>query len=85
MLIFSQSYSYGKVLALDDIVQLTEKDECAYQEMIAHLSLCSIPSPKKVVLHFTALFIVNFYFFSTFVQFFLALYIYKVCVLLRET
>ncbi|KMZ72315.1 Spermidine synthase [Zostera marina] len=44
-----ESYSYGKVLALDDIVQLTEKDECAYQEMIAHLSLCSIPSPKKVL------------------------------------
>jgi hypothetical protein len=44
----SQSTSYGKVLVLDGIVQLTEKDECAYQEMIAHLPLCSIPSPKTV-------------------------------------
>lgn len=46
--IFLQSSAYGKVLVLDGIVQLTEKDECAYQEMITHLPLCSIPSPKKV-------------------------------------
>lgn len=44
-----KSASYGKVLVLDGIVQLTEKDECAYQEMIAHLPLCSIKSPKKVL------------------------------------
>jgi spermidine synthase len=37
------------VLVPDDIVQLTEKDECAYQEMIAHLPLCSILSPKTVI------------------------------------
>ncbi|XP_015934486.1 spermine synthase isoform X1 [Arachis duranensis] len=43
-----QSAAYGKVLVLDGIVQLTEKDECAYQEMIAHLPLCSIESPKNV-------------------------------------
>jgi hypothetical protein len=36
-------------VVLDGIVQLTEKDECAYQEMIAHLPLCSIPSPKTVI------------------------------------
>ncbi|XP_068659606.1 spermine synthase-like [Aristolochia californica] len=44
-----ESATYGKVLVLDGIVQLTEKDECAYQEMIAHLPLCSIPSPKTVL------------------------------------
>ncbi|KMT16059.1 hypothetical protein BVRB_3g052300 [Beta vulgaris subsp. vulgaris] len=44
-----QSSNYGKVLVLDGIVQLTEKDECAYQEMIAHLPLCSIVSPKNVL------------------------------------
>jgi len=43
-----QSSNYGKVLVLDGIVQLTDKDECAYQEMIAHLPLCSIESPKNV-------------------------------------
>lgn len=44
-----QSVTYGKVLVLDGVIQLSEKDECAYQEMIAHLPLCSIPSPKKVL------------------------------------
>ncbi|CAD6248326.1 unnamed protein product [Miscanthus lutarioriparius] len=46
VLVFESS-TYGKVLVLDGIVQLTDKDECAYQEMITHLPLCSIPSPKK--------------------------------------
>ncbi|KAL4325723.1 hypothetical protein GQ457_11G032840 [Hibiscus cannabinus] len=48
VLVFESS-SYGKVLVLDGIIQLTEKDECAYQEMITHLPLCSIPSPKTVL------------------------------------
>lgn len=43
-----QSSTYGKVLVLDGVIQLTERDECAYQEMIAHLPLSSIPNPKKV-------------------------------------
>lgn len=48
ILVFESS-AYGKVLVLDGIVQLSEKDECAYQEMIAHLPLCSIESPKRVL------------------------------------
>ncbi|KAI3792976.1 hypothetical protein L1987_35588 [Smallanthus sonchifolius] len=44
-----ESATYGKVLVLDGILQLTTKDECAYQEMIAHLPLCSIASPKNVL------------------------------------
>lgn len=44
-----QSSTYGKVLVLDGVIQLTERDECAYQEMICHLPLCSIPNPKKVL------------------------------------
>ncbi|XP_022921767.1 spermidine synthase 1-like [Cucurbita moschata] len=48
MLVF-QSAAYGKVFVLDGALQLTEKDECAYQEMITHLPLCSIPNPKKVL------------------------------------
>ncbi|PON59316.1 Spermidine/spermine synthase [Parasponia andersonii] len=43
------SSTYGKVLVLDGVIQLTERDECAYQEMITHLPLCSIPNPKKVL------------------------------------
>ncbi|KAH9316283.1 hypothetical protein KI387_024910 [Taxus chinensis] len=44
-----ESATYGKVLVLDGVIQLTERDECAYQEMITHLPLCSIPNPKKVL------------------------------------
>jgi len=36
------------VLVLDGVIQVTERDECAYQEMITHLPLCSIKDPKKV-------------------------------------
>ena len=43
-----QSSAHGKVLVLDGIVQLIDKDEFTYLEMIAHLPFCSIPSPKKV-------------------------------------
>ncbi|KAL4185514.1 hypothetical protein AMTRI_Chr10g6310 [Amborella trichopoda] len=34
------------------VIQFTERDECAYQEMIPHLPLCSIPNPKKVMVGF---------------------------------
>ncbi|XP_023536704.1 spermidine synthase 1-like [Cucurbita pepo subsp. pepo] len=44
-----QSSTYGKVLVLDGVIQLTERDECAYQETIAHLPLCSISNPTKVL------------------------------------
>jgi spermidine synthase len=40
--------AYGRVLILDNAIQITEKDECAYQEMIAHLNLFAHPNPKKV-------------------------------------
>ncbi|KAK1267923.1 hypothetical protein QJS04_geneDACA006478 [Acorus gramineus] len=48
-IIVFESTTYGKVLVLDGVIQLTERDECAYQEMITHLPLCSIPNPKKVL------------------------------------
>ncbi|KAE8710681.1 Spermidine synthase 1 [Hibiscus syriacus] len=45
-----QSSGYGKVFVLDGALQLTEKDEFSYQEMMTHLPLCSIPAPNKVLL-----------------------------------
>ncbi|KAJ4915944.1 spermidine synthase 1 [Raphanus sativus] len=42
-----QSVTYGKVLVLDGVIQLRERDECAYQEMITHLPLSSIPETKQ--------------------------------------
>ncbi|KAK7291644.1 hypothetical protein RIF29_06952 [Crotalaria pallida] len=49
LLVFESS-SHGKVAILDGYIQLTENDEFAYQEMLTHLALCSIPNPKKVLL-----------------------------------
>ncbi|KAJ3072368.1 hypothetical protein HK102_006249 [Quaeritorhiza haematococci] len=44
-----QSANHGNVLVLDGVIQCTERDEFAYQEMIAHLPLCAHPNPKKVL------------------------------------
>nr|BDZ85136.1 spermidine synthase-like protein [Selaginella moellendorffii] len=44
-----ESRSYGRVLVLDGVIQLSERDECSYQEMITHLPLCSISNPRKVL------------------------------------
>lgn len=49
ILIFD-SYSKGRVMVLDGAIQVTEHDEFAYQEMITHLPLFSIPNPKKVLI-----------------------------------
>lgn len=48
ILIF-QSKKYGRVLVLDGVVQCSERDEFAYQEMIAHLPLFAHPDPKSVL------------------------------------
>ena len=46
-----KSKTYGTVLVLDGVIQVTERDEFAYQEMIAHLPLfaCGV-APKKVLI-----------------------------------
>lgn len=48
LLVF-ESTDYGNVLVLDGAIQATERDEFAYQEMIAHLALNSHSAPKKVL------------------------------------
>lgn len=44
-----KSTDYGNVLVLDGVIQATERDEFAYQEMICHLPLMSHPNPKRVL------------------------------------
>ncbi|ODV97907.1 hypothetical protein PACTADRAFT_400 [Pachysolen tannophilus NRRL Y-2460] len=44
-----ESESYGNVLVLDGIVQCTERDEFAYQELISHIPLFSHPNPKRIL------------------------------------
>ncbi|CAH1954374.1 unnamed protein product [Acanthoscelides obtectus] len=49
ILIF-ESKNNGTVLALDGIIQCTQKDEFSYQEMITFLPLCAHPNPENVLI-----------------------------------
>jgi len=40
---------FGKMLILDDVVQLTERDEFFYHEMLTHVVLHAHPHPRKAV------------------------------------
>jgi spermidine synthase len=40
---------YGKMLILDEVVQITERDEFFYHEMLAHVAMHANPNPKKVI------------------------------------
>jgi spermidine synthase len=44
------SESFGRVLALDGVVQTTERDEFIYHEMLAHVPLFSHPAPRDVLI-----------------------------------
>lgn len=45
-----QSKTYGKVLVLDGVIQLTERDEFSYQEMITHIPINAHGSVKKILI-----------------------------------
>lgn len=49
LLIFKSPY-FGRVLALDGVVQLTERDEHFYHEMLAQVALHTHPSPCSVLI-----------------------------------
>jgi len=40
---------YGKVLILDNVVQLTERDASSYNEMMAHVPMMTHSNPKRVL------------------------------------
>jgi len=42
--------THGRALILDGVIQLTEKDEFSYQEMLASLPINCHPSPEKAYL-----------------------------------
>ncbi len=48
-LMVAESLEYGRFLVLDGAIQITERDEFTYHEMMAHLLLCSHPDPKRVL------------------------------------
>jgi spermidine synthase len=41
---------FGRILTLDGVIQVTERDEPAYHEMMTHVPLLSHPDPKKVLI-----------------------------------
>ena len=45
-----ESESHGRVLMLDGVVQITEKDEFVYQEMLTHVPLFTHANPKNVLI-----------------------------------
>ncbi|MCX7927252.1 MAG: polyamine aminopropyltransferase [Candidatus Omnitrophica bacterium] len=44
-----KSPGFGRMLALDGIIQLSEKDEFIYHEMITHPPLLSHPNPQRML------------------------------------
>jgi spermidine synthase len=45
-----QSEFFGKVLVLDGIIQLTERDNMGYHEMITHVPLLAVGAPRRVLI-----------------------------------
>ncbi len=44
-----ETRSCGRMLTLDGIIQFTESDEFAYQEMLTHLPMFAHPDPRRVL------------------------------------
>ncbi len=44
-----ESQSHGKIMTLDGIVMLTEREEFTYHEMLAHVPLSAHPCPENVL------------------------------------
>ncbi|MBI0432732.1 polyamine aminopropyltransferase [Roseomonas sp. KE0001] len=45
-----ESYTHGRVMLLDGVVQITEKDEFVYQEMLAHVPLLAHGDARRVLI-----------------------------------
>lgn len=43
------TFDYGKVLTLDKLIMITERDEFAYHEMLVHVPLLIHPNPRKIL------------------------------------
>jgi len=45
-----ESLDFGRMLVLDGVINLTERDEFVYHEMLAHVPLFSHPDPLKILI-----------------------------------
>jgi spermidine synthase len=50
LVVFKNNGPWGNVMLLDGCVQVTDKDEFVYHEMMAHMPLCTHPNPKTVLI-----------------------------------
>jgi spermidine synthase len=48
-LLVADTEEYGRLMALDGAIMVTERDEFTYHEMLSHVALSSHPSPKNVL------------------------------------
>lgn len=48
IMVFENPY-FGRMLILDNVVQITERDEFFYHEMLAHIAMHAHPKPEKVI------------------------------------
>ena len=49
-LIIFENAAFGRVMALDGVVQTTERDEFIYHEMMSHIPLFLHPNPERVLI-----------------------------------
>lgn len=49
-LVIFRNELFGNVMALDGVIQTTEKDEFVYHEMMVHVPLFAHPNPKRVLI-----------------------------------
>jgi spermidine synthase len=49
-IVLFDSTSHGRVMVLDGVVQITERDEFVYQEMLAHVPLIAHGRPENVLI-----------------------------------
>lgn len=45
-----ETYEYGRILVLDGLIQLTERDEFIYHEMLVHPAMMTHPKPESVLI-----------------------------------
>eukprot|EP01064_Diplonema_japonicum_P025861 TRINITY_DN37290_c0_g1_i1.p1 TRINITY_DN37290_c0_g1~~TRINITY_DN37290_c0_g1_i1.p1 ORF type:complete len:302 (+),score=90.47 TRINITY_DN37290_c0_g1_i1:43-906(+) len=50
VLVFKNKGPWGTCFALDGAIQVTDKDEFSYHEMMAHIPMFSHPNPKNVLI-----------------------------------
>ncbi len=49
-IVIFESFSHGRVMVLDGCIQITERDEFVYQEMIAHVPLLAHGTARQVLI-----------------------------------